>query len=181
MKKFINYYLNSIILRNLTATLFDLCSICLLVGSVYFCIITPIEKYNWYYLLGIYFLFALFKICSLRIRVTRVCPVCFENRGIDYTSTPTGRTDNYNKYVEGDFWMYSEDVEYLEKTFCRYCNYCVENYRWYEKHWRGDLTEEAKLRRQEEANKRAIEQYKMAQTQAIIDAHEQIRNKRRYY
>lgn len=169
-----NYFINSYFLRNFTAFLFDISCITLLGYCIYFTVFTPIKEYNWGLLVCCIILALLLKNFSIRLRITNVCPLCHENRGIEITRTRTGNTNNYREYVRGDYWHYSEDVEYLAVTECRFCQYEFSELYWKTEHWQGDLTEEAKARK-------IIEESRKAQTRAIIDAHEEIRRRNRGY
>lgn len=71
-----------------------------------------------------------------------------------------------------------EFVEYIKTITCRYCNFYDETFYWQNETWQGDLTEEAKIRRESEARRKAIEQQQVAQTQAIINAYDRIRERR---
>lgn len=168
MSEILTKFLNNAILRNLSVTILDFIIIAGVFYTTYIIFITPLKSINWWLVISAYLISFLFRLLSLRLRVTRVCPQCNENRAIRYSTVLTGNTANYRSYIEGDYWMYSQDEEYLEKRLCVYCGYTTENLYWQERVWRGDLTEEAKQRKQEEANERMIKQYK----QAMLDVQE---------
>lgn len=166
------------LLRNLSALLMDLFIIVLMSYSIYYSTVEDVKNINWYLLLLILVGAITLKCLSYRIRVVNVCPECKQNRGIIEQITKTGNCKNFQKYVSGDYWCYSQDVEYIKMTTCHYCNFYNETFYWRNETWQGDLTEEAKIRRESEARRKAIEQQQVAQTQAIINAYDRIRERR---
>ncbi len=180
LKKIYNCYMQSKLLRNISALFIDFIIIFLAGYSVYFCFTLNTNNINWYILLSAFIAIIILRRLSYRLWVVQVCPQCFQNRGIGVYTSKTGNTSNYQKFVKGDYWYYAQDVEYLRTTKCCFCTYEENDLYWSEETWQGDLTEEAKLRRAAEVRSREIEHERMAQTQARIDAWERIQQRRRY-
>lgn len=170
--------MNNKLLRNLSALLMDLFIIVLMGYSIYYSLIVDVKNINWSLLLLNLVVMIALRCLSYRIRVVHVCPECKQNRGISEQIARTGNCKNYQQYVNGDYWCYSQDVEYIKMTTCRYCNFYNEAFYWRNETWQGDLTEEAKIRRESEARRKAIEQQQVAQTQAIINAYDRIKERR---
>lgn len=178
MKKIFEYYMNNKLLRNLSALLMDLFIIILMSYSIYYSLVVDVKNINWYLLILAFIVTIALRFLSCRIRIVHVCPECKQNRGISEHLARTGNYKNYQKYVSGDYWCYSQDVEYIKTMTCRYCNFYDETFYWQNETWQGDLTEEAKIRKESEARRKAIEQQQVAQTQAIINAYDRIRERR---
>lgn len=175
LKNIWNFYIHNILLRNLTALSLDLCSIALFCYDVYLVFTIQIKVINWWILAGCLIFALIFRKFSQKLRVTRVCPQCLENRGISINVSRTGNTRNYHEYIRGDYWYHEQEVEYLSVWFCNYCSYETSKLYWESESWQGELTEEARI-------KKAAEAHRKAETQARIDAYEQIRcRNRRYY
>lgn len=173
LKKIYEYYIHSIPMRNFTAFLIDCGYISLMCWNVYFVIMTPVTVVNWWLIgLSLITIFLLRKL-SIRLRVTRVCPACCENRGIIDSVYETGETRNYRKYIDGDYWKHEEEYECIKEIRCLYCDYGEDELFWKTKTWRGDLTEEAKIRK-------AAEAHEEAERRARIRAWEEIRSRNRY-
>lgn len=169
------------IIRNIFSIIFDIFVIILSVFLVLYCCATKIESMNWLNLFLGYISIEILRRSALRIRITHVCPQCFENRGVACNYKSTGRTNNYNTYIDGDYWFHSQDVEYIKNTNCLYCSYENQEFCWKKETWQGELTQKAKLKREEERKRKEIEEYKEAQKRARIEAWEEIeRRKRRY-
>lgn len=172
LKRIWKFYISNALLRNISAIFFDVSCILLLCHNIKIVYTTPLKLINWCtFVISIVFVF-LFKKLSTRLRVTKVCPQCLENRGISEDISTTGNTKNYRTYIKGDYWQHEEDVEYLKTKFCNYCLYQTSELYWETETWQGELTEEAKI-------ERAAEAHRIAEKRARIDAYEEIR--RRYY
>ena len=174
LKKIYNLFMSNIILRNTTALLLDLLYTYILfivVSTIYTC---SVKDLNIYLIVSYTISLIIVGLLSRRIRVTRICPKCFENRGIANNTFKTGKTKNYRQFVKGDYYWYEQDVECVEVVFCHYCQYEDSNLFWKKEQWQGDLTEEAKIRL-------AAEEHRKAEEKARINAYEEIRRRRRGY
>ena len=171
-KQIWKFYISNALLRNISAIVFDVGCIFLLCHNIKIVYITPLKLINWYtFVISLVFVF-LFKKLSTRLRVTKVCPQCLENRGISENISATGNTKNYRKYIEGDYWQHKEEVEFLKTKSCNYCLYKTFELYWKTETWQGELTEKAKI-------ERAAEAHRIAEKRARIEAYEEIR--RRYH
>lgn len=169
-----NFYLQNALLRNISSLILDIIYLSLMCFTIYLIFITPTKNIHWGLLIFSLIIIFFFKRLSFRLRITRVCPYCLENRGISNHISKTGNTRNYKEYIQGDYWQYEQEVEYLEETFCNYCSYEETELYWEKEHWKGDLTEEARI-------KKAAKAHQEAETQARLIAYEEIRRRNRYY
>ena len=174
LKKFCKYYMSNIILRNITSLLLDFIYLYILYIVVITVFTNNVKDINIWLMVAYFFSLVLVAILSRRIRVTRVCPICLENRGVGNSICKTGKTRNYRQYIKGDYYWHEQEVEYLETIFCYYCSYEESNLYWKEENWQGDLTEEARIRK-------AAEEHRKAEEKARINAYEEIMRRRRGY
>ncbi len=170
------YYLQNAMLRNSTAILFDISFIVLMCLALYKAWVMQNDLLNYFVLLLYIGVAIICKKAALILRVTRICPQCLENRGVVRNVQRTGNVKNYREYISGDYWRHEQEAEYLLFEHCTYCAYENFQYYWQTESWRGELTEEARI-------KRNAEELRRIETQARIDAYEEIkrRNSGKYY
>lgn len=166
------YYKKSKKLRNFTAFIIDCSYLYLVYWNIYYVVMTPLKNMNcWIIGLSLPIIAALREL-SIKLRVTRICPKCLENRGIKSKTYETGNKKNPKEYVDGDYWMHSEEHECLKEIRCNYCSYAKNEVFWTTKTWKGDLTEDAKIRR-------AAKAHEEAERRARVRAYEEIKKYRR--
>lgn len=180
LKLWNTFILNSIA-RNITSSLFECLTLACGGYLVYLTVMTPVNNGNLWFLCAYFVPLYLIKLLALRLRITHICPQCQENRGTYCEIYRTGETANYGKRINGDYWEHYQDVECIKYTKCKFCNFNVSETYWKTETWQGELTEEARIRREEEARLRQVAEFERAQKRAQVEAWEQIQRKKRGY
>lgn len=94
---------------------------------VYYSFIFKNTKPEWLYIVEMTFAPLILFTIAYKINVTRVCPSCKKNRGIEISRTRISAS-SWDEYESGDYKYKKRNVRYQITRRCNNCSYIDANY-----------------------------------------------------
>jgi hypothetical protein len=114
-------------LKRLLALFLYFGCILLSVYFIYYSLTFKDVKPDWLYIIEMTLAPIILFVIAYKINITRVCPNCNKNRGIEISEAPIDASP-WDTYESGDYKYRERNVRYEITRQCNNCNYVKVNY-----------------------------------------------------